>query len=1049
MSTYDGPVEWLGWPAERPEVLLLPDKDGHRSLPSAPRLRRDADGRPALSLTLVLSRRPRPDEESVSDLVELGHLGFELSLAAPADAVAGAATQLGTPVRPLFARTVTATLGDGPPAEGAGADAILALDATLPRAATLDVLAALESTRSWLAVRTCVGYDIVPPRSHEVRLRGRWVDVHDRLTAAAGVDGMLGMAKVLACLTELLADRTVQATVDGAELPADACAPVTTAWLTATGFLLRRETPELPSGDPANTYRLKARPSPSFPLDFRTTAALPARGELSLVTPLEELFGGVLDGLDKDRYLRLVVPDAGNDNGFTAAPRRRRETPRGKPDGVVDMVVAGGAIRALPLALTPDLTIRPQAAALVANQSARPVLDAEGLRRWALDDMVLVRRPPGWEDKPERPWLPLVDDPGAPYWQDAARNGVYWYAPAYELLPVTADLPLEGAGFLFSFARTSDTAFTGRVRFRFRRIVPARTAEALATIGATAQPVTTGLPSVSLEIPFTDSATGQARSQQFVATAWEDVDGTIVADVDLLDSWVRLAYGALSLPGFQAQPPKLRVSYAYPACQTTNALMMRAVVGGKTALLGERTARGGRLDLAPDTTLVMHPPLKPLILGKPGGGIVAPTPEFTVLSMVEEQVSAATYPCATFPERYRQWFAEGERAVGCQDVLRLGDVAYRQFAELTELRDAFAGYCRVHRSLQQPGVFLVVPARYRITRFGPDEPPERAYRPDIVIYAVLGGAQPRYHIAATLEADLPPDVRQDLEFRLVAYSPTGFPPRLVLPTDPGVAATDRYAWATGVADDVPQVRRVADSLQVTLSTGLANAMLITRMIEGAGYSGTVTFTLPDGVVVDSQLQLDSFVAGPWRTGPVTAEVAAGTVTLTNRIERTVNVSELLTANAANVPGQVPAGLALPPGGTAAVAVPADVTEVWPRCGQVGGPLTIEELDVFVEDVRTELVLVNQIAYGNHALATVRAEARVRGREAVQAAADLAPQGETRLELLLPVTNYLGANGAELRFTRRMTDGTTATGAWLPWDLPSKGNVISVDWALVQ
>jgi hypothetical protein len=201
--------------------------------------------------------------------------------------------------------------------------------------------------------------------------------------------------------------------------------------------------------------------------------------------------------------------------------------------------------------------------------------------------------------------------------------------------------------------------------------------------------------------------------------------------------------------------------------------------------------------------------------------------------------------------------------------------------------------------------------------------------------------------------------------------------------------------------------------------------------------------------VDAQLRLNSFVAGPWRTGPVTAAVAAGAVTLTNRIERTVNVAELLTATAARAPGRVAAGLALPPGGTAVVAVPADVVEVWPRCAPAGGPLTIEELDVFVEDVRTELVLVNQIAYDGHALAALRAEARVRGREAVQAATDLAPQGETRLELLLPVTNYLGANGVELRFTRRMTDGTAATGAWLPWDLPTKGNVISVDWALVQ
>ncbi|WP_410667915.1 hypothetical protein [Amycolatopsis sp. cmx-4-68] len=1067
------PAGWFGWPAGEPEVLLLSSDGAYRALPAVLRLLRDKTDRPALSLTLVLSRRPRPDEESVADLVELGHLGFELSLAAPEDAVAAAASQLAAPVQPLFARSATAALvpvEGGVPcatAEGAGTDAVLALDATLPREAALDVLAALAGTPSALAVRASIGYDIVPaPR--EVWLRGRWADVHDRLAAAADVEGMLRGTAVRACLTELLADGTVRATVDGTELAGglvpDSSGPVVTAWLKAVGFLLSPQTPELPSGDPASTYRLKARPSPSFPLDFRMTATLPGRGQVDIAAPLDELLGGVLDGLDPDIFIRLVVPDFGGDGGFTPVPRRR-DTARGTPDRVVDMVVDGGSVHALPLVLTPDPMVRPSAGALLVSLPVRPVFADASLHRWALDDLVLAKPPPVDDGEPARPWLPLVDDPGAPYWPDAARADVYWYAPAYQLLPVTAELPLESGGFLFSFARTGDTAFTGRVRFRLSRFVPARTEKALAAIGAGALAVATGPPSVSLEVPFTDSATGQARSQQFVATVREDAEGTVVADVDLLDSWVRLAYGALSLPGFQAQPPKLRVSYTYRACQTTNAAMMRAAVGGKTALLGGGTARGrsgeiavpaGRLVFTPvpgtavsDATVFVHPALKPPIIYEPGDPVVAPTPDFTVLSMVEEQVSPATYPCATFPERYRQRFPEGERPVGCQDVLRLGDVAYRQFAELTELSEAFAGHCRVHRSLQQPGVFLVVPTRYRITRFSPDERPERAYRPAIVIYAVLNPPDPRYHISATLEPDLPPDVRRDLEHRLIAYSPTGFPPRLVLPTDPAVQATDRYTWATGAADDVPQVRRVADSLQVTLSTGLANALLLTRMIEGAGYSGTVTFTLPDGVAVDAQLLMDSFVTGPWRTGPVTTEAAAGVVTLTNRIERVVNVPELLTENASGVPGRVATGLTLAPGDTATVAVPPDVARVWPRSAQAGGRLTIEELDVFVEDVHTELVLVNQIAYGNHALSAVRAEARVAGRDVVQAVADLAAQGETRLALVLPVTKYLGANGAELRFTRRMTDGTTTTGAWLPWDLPSKGNVISVDWPLVE
>lgn len=966
MNKNNGPAGWHTWPAggSAETLLLLADETAEPgtawlSLPGRPNLHRDAESRPVVGLTLVLSRHPEPDEPA-EDLVELGHFAFELSLAASAKLVAAAAEDLHAQVRPLFANSVTATLApaDGTEAlvtaHGAGADAVVALSATLSRAQALAVLAAFRGNPSDLLVGAHIEC-VTPTRQREVHLYGRWYDVHTRLAAVAGPDGRICGVAVRAVLAELLADGTVLVRVDGEDLPdglpPDKSEAVMAAFLKAVGFLLHRETTNLPAGDPANQYTLRKPPNPSFPLDVRMTTQLPGSARTDLTVPLEGLLGGVLDGLELDRYVRTVVPDHGSD------PAR-------------------------------------QSMAALATDPAP----------------FSVRRPPPPPDgEPDFPPLPVYTGV-APYWQDGMRPEMLWYAPEFIVQPVTSDGPVGTSGFVFSFARTesqSGPKFTGRVRLRLRSGMSVATKQALKQIGATAEPVPIEKLAVYLEIPFRDNQTGQTRAQLCTGVLSVEQDCVIVADFDLLDDWVRLAYGALSTPGFQTRPPRLRVEYSFRACWLSDGDMAAAFAS------------------------------------------ILPGPTVTEGSIPWTVFTPVSYPCATFPALYRQRFPDGERAVGCQDVLRLGEVAYQQFVEVTALREAFAGRCRIYRSLLQPGLFLIVPVRYRITRFGQTEAPERAFRPDVLIYAVLHEepADNRYLMTATLQPDLSPDLRHDLETRLIAYTPNGFAPRLVMPTDPAVGATDRYVWAPGVTTDRPEVSRAWDSLHVKLSTGLVNAMLVTRMIEGNGYSGTVTFTLPDGLTVDALLVLDSYVAGPWETGPVTLELSGTTAKLTNRIERTVTVPELLV-DKSGVAATVPVAASLAAGKTTTVPLPAGVTGVWPRCTPAGGPLTIEELDVFIEDVTADLIFVDLITHATHGLALLHVDVRLLGSDTIRGSADLTGPN-TRIQLTLPVTSYLEANSVQFRFTRRMTDGSTVTGGWLAWHLPSKGNVISVTWEMVS
>ena len=73
------------------------------------------------------------------------------------------------------------------------------------------------------------------------------------------------------------------------------------------------------------------------------------------------------------------------------------------------------------------------------------------------------------------------------------------------------------------------------------------------------------------------------------------------------------------------------------------------------------------------------------------------------------------------------------------------------------------------------GTLPVVPATYRVTRYGPGEPSDRAYRPVILVYATLDPkpGTSRYFVTATLQPDVPDSMRRDLLVSLASLSPTG------------------------------------------------------------------------------------------------------------------------------------------------------------------------------------------------------------------------------------------------------------------------------------
>jgi hypothetical protein len=654
-----------------------------------------------------------------------------------------------------------------------------------------------------------------------------------------------------------------------------------------------------------------------------------------------------------------------------------------------------------------------------------------------------------------------------------------------------------------------------------------------------ALPVAQNNLSVSLELPFRDEANGVTRTQLFPARVTQQGD-TVTATIDLLNDWVRLCYGALAYSGFQAQPARLSVAYAYRAYVRVNphvppillyarkeALLSVAAsardvpsqvtqpvfnvvdnsvhlptgelryqpepasgsraaelpvwtLGGRLKGLGVPGARAGALAAASAphrfssvTALAVaatpaHPAasaVAPVVAEpKPAGAqvalvahpqlAVAPaltavvgTVRWMIQTVVHQENLDVLYPCATLGAFYVQQTADGPKSIGCQDALRLGQISYRQYEEMPDLAHALY---RVYRSLQQPGRFLVLPAAYRITRYGPGEAPDKAYRPVIMIYALLDPTpdKNRYFFTATLQPDVPYFERKALETKLVPYSPAGQTPLLEFPTDPAVQSSTTYQWALPSGVDAPEVQQTWDSFQVSLSTGLTNALALMTLIETDGIAGTATFTLPDGLVLTSRLAVDTNVIGPWQSGPVAVSLLAGSASLTNKIEQAVNVFDLVTLQGSAPPQQVKADLTLAPAASSAVKFTGTAEEAYPVYGVVPGHLTLKELDIFVEDVVTNVIFVNLVNYANHALSKLQAQARLKDTQQTY----LVPLTEGQsasVDVTLPLTNYLTNRVLQYQVTRTSTGGQTAVTAWLDWDLTAKGNVISLTWELIQ
>lgn len=240
--------------------------------------------------------------------------------------------------------------------------------------------------------------------------------------------------------------------------------------------------------------------------------------------------------------------------------------------------------------------------------------------------------------------------------------------------------------------------------------------------------------------------------------------------------------------------------------------------------------------------------------------------------------------------------------------------------------------------------------------------------------------------------------------------------------------------------------RLDDCIQVTAECPLDTMPLLLRMIETAGMTGGVSFGLPDGTALESDLRIDlTRIIGPAPDGPIEIGRHDHRLTLANPIERAIDISEILVDTAEAEPTIIAVDSKLEPGQSIDIEAAVGDAAITVRCAPVDGAANLTEIRSFVEDVHSNIAFVNLVNYQVHALAALSIEARIRDTEGSQQILLDEHEPVSSLEFVLPLTRYLAKPILEYAVTKSFTDGATKKTGWLEWSLADDGNVVSLTW----
>ncbi|PID96437.1 MAG: hypothetical protein CSA84_04675 [Actinomycetales bacterium] len=634
--------------------------------------------------------------------------------------------------------------------------------------------------------------------------------------------------------------------------------------------------------------------------------------QTSCEVPLGELLASEMPD---DHWLHVTTTDS--DGLVEVAPVRRSR-------GDADRFVTAGLKRANNEIVPISVALRPDTAKPV------PLIPITAI---ATPLVTIVASPPTHGGPVLGPVTGAMRD------RDSSAQG--WYLPGWSWeAPGRGQVDPQVAPFSFRIRREGYT-MDGRdgivavVRFRLSKQAPAGLdVSALRELPAQYR--------VQLAIPYRDES-GEARIEYHASTRQEINQDELIVDFEVRDQWARMAYGALSTPGFQSAGAQLVVTATYSGWR----LQRRRIVGEKIAV-----GLAGREELRPSLSMLAgaRVNLKPIAHRVDISALLEVTKSELVWSQVTERLDSieVLVDCAISGELYRMLDQGLDTALGCQPVFSLGQGEPRTH-EVVDVTAA-SGRATILRSLTRPRRFLVVPATYCIGRYGPDVQ-DVAYQPSLLLHSTIDVDSPeniRCVIAAGLQMDVPGHLMAQVEAELAGVE--GGPVVLESPWEAGLIPT--VDWALPSATTV-ECLACDTGFQLIVSSDVPGFLTLQSLLRTAGVSGLATYTLPDGTEVTSQLRLAlDRVVGPYPHGGIRLSANGSEVELRNELTRRVAVGELLHR------GVKVASIdeILAPGDSTRVAC-SETTDLTVNSHVEPGSETLNEMRAYVEDLQLNLVLV--------------------------------------------------------------------------------------------
>ncbi len=1008
---------------------------------ASPRIATDANGAPAVNLTLLLAEQPPAEAESLVPFVDSGRLAVELVTRTSALELERLERALGGVVQPLQSRRVLFSilhgeqlLADG---QGRGVAARTGISAQLDGEQCRSVLRALNSEAAETEfhgpyIRAVAEYEQLQRVS--VRLRGDWQAIHDALADRAGASGFLSQMDVEGVVGRMLTEGILL--LSGVDDPAQRRSTGISMFLRVASVLLERRS--------TGVYRLRSRPAPVGVLELTDTRESRAARSIETTAQLDELLASSFAAhpaaphvhpvaLSPSRLSAVVVPVK------SRSTRLGPEMQRGTQLALVNANVLHSATLVRPTV---------HASLVSTSHNAAAVLPGGGVTT-----------------KPRPRSLPVVSDAAAAdppaVFTDRINPNRRWYLPRFELAQVDPGAAWDQTAFAFEFERTGVTAsgrpaIAGTIRFR---LVSRPHPDAQAVIerernaGRVVGEIRLDEVRVTLQVPFVAENSGQTGHRAFVCRVTSEESG-IECTVQLANDWVRLAYGALSTPGFQPEMPVIHVAGEY-TCYAPIGVSLQA--GGKAARLGDleagavdaRLISGGvavdllrsrvstamRVD-GRNLPLKARPmkalTLQPSLALSSGALTHLVNTKYVLRKRRHDSASEMSVPCLTHPTSYRERVDGQLNVVGCQDALLLGQADPRLVGELTHLATE---RLRVFRSLQQPDLFLMLPVSYRITR---RRDGEQAV-PAIALHSVLDAEradQTRFVYQVTLQPDITPLERRQVLSQLLELTAE---PIVRFPTEFDLNNLEVTLGSTGEAT------HAADGpfLVHTINCELADALIVKSQLETGALAGHVRFGLGDGSTLTSSLSMSlREIDGPWDVGPIEVTPLAGEVQLSNPTESAYEIFELHTFDP---PATIPLQLQLQAGEARRVTVGEDCREVYVVASRIDdGPTSLEEVRSFVEEVSQFVVFFADFDFSGHQLAAVEIEAEIEGAGQLQRVRLDAEKRAEEVMFSLPLTHYIADPILRYRAIKLATDGTRDDPAFSETRL-EEGALIAVSW----